>query len=370
MTLRLTEWLVALGWARRWWPVEPRTDRLLEHVVACAAHVAVAFAAVAGGWCLALRGHATGALAWAAVAVLFAMAAQHVRRSGQRGTAAIGLARELVDDRRTTIALIRRMRQPTGEDTLFLPWLGEYGSFVLYWIRYVHFHGAARKTVCCARGDEVYFPSASGFVYDWTDPIPDARKVGTGCRGIAAEAQAELRRYLGAAYAGYRLESAGPMPLPASFAELTFPLTPALRRGLAVDVVLGCRRREFAPQRNWPHWTPLVERLKAEGLRVGVIGRQDDLPCADIRSWDYGDASAVVELLQECALYIGTDTGTSHLAAFCSTPAIIFRDPGPWPQVQHMAQSTRQYFQFLLRRWKHPDEVATAALAYLSRTRF
>jgi hypothetical protein len=109
--------------------------------------------------------------------------------------------------------------------------------------------------------------------------------------------------------------------------------------------------------------------LKAEGFTVGLIGRQEtsfDLPSADVRSWEYDDASANIELLQNCKLYLGTDTGTSHLAAFCSTPMIVFRDPGPWPLVDRMAQTTKSFFKFLPEAWDSPPQVIEAALSYLN----
>ena len=61
---------------------------------------------------------------------------------------------------------------------LVLPYYGEFGHFVNSFIRQVHYLHAPAKIVCCRPGEEVYFPSATGFHYDWSDPFDPEQKVG------------------------------------------------------------------------------------------------------------------------------------------------------------------------------------------------
>ena len=45
-----------------------------------------------------------------------------------------------------------------NKPTIFMPWTGEYGVMLMYWIRFIHHTKAPHKIVCCKRGDEPYFP--------------------------------------------------------------------------------------------------------------------------------------------------------------------------------------------------------------------
>src|SRR4029079_17061837 len=118
---------------------------------------------------------------------------------------------------------------------------------------------------------------------------------------------------------------------------------------------LGTRQREYRPQRNWTRWAYLIDALKGEGYCIGLVGQQAtsfDSPLVDLRAWDVGnDAAANIEMLQQCKVYIGTDSGTSHLAALVSAPSVIFRYPDPWPHIDNMKSTTCGRLDYVSTGW-------------------
>jgi hypothetical protein len=265
--------------------------------------------------------------------------------------------------------LLNRMNAG-AQTAVFMPFLGEYGMMLMFWIRIVHFFRARRKVVCCRRGDELYFPSASEFIYDWPDTLPDADRCGMAWARGRNKGLSQFRDQLRAVHSPCEVVDPPPRPPFAPFASMVFALAPRQRRGLLCDVVLGARRRGWQPDRNWPHWDTLAGRLVAAGYSVGLIGKRDtsfDVPAARLRAWEEGDdADANVELLQSCRLYVGTDTGTSHLAAFVSVPSLIFRYDDGFPCWQHMQATTRAGFTFVPDGWNDPSLVVETALATLA----
>ena len=220
--------------------------------------------------------------------------------------------------------LLSRLDEGAGREALFLPFVGEFGHLIMTHMRIVHFSRASRKIVCCKPGQEVLFPSADECVTDWTDPITDRHRVGT-LRDKTLAWPELLARF--------------PAAVPVAAGGMTFtqevhcirpdqriPLRPRLR-GLWTDVVIGTRKRDFAPEKNWPHWPAVARALHAAGYSLAVIGDRAtsiDLPYQVYHSGDL-DADASIELLQNCSLYLGTDSGSAHLAATVGAPMAVLR---------------------------------------------
>ncbi|MBV8780742.1 MAG: hypothetical protein JO353_05030, partial [Phycisphaerae bacterium] len=80
-------------------------------------------------------------------------------------------------------ALLDRIAAGENKPCLFLPFIGEFGHQVMWHMRYVQFHRASEKIVCCREADRVLYPSATEFVCDWTDPLTDIQRVGTNRHG-------------------------------------------------------------------------------------------------------------------------------------------------------------------------------------------
>jgi hypothetical protein len=189
-------------------------------------------------------------------------------------------------------------------------------------MRLVHWHRASRKVVCCRPGEQVLYPAAHELFTGWTDPTDDAKRCGTGPALRWPEIEAR--------YPGHHLVQTGDLTPDqetlAIYPEQRIQLRPRLR-GLKADVCLGIRNRAFCKEKNWPGWQIVADAIARAGYTFAVIGTRPttlDLAGQAHHSADY-DTEAAVELLQNCRLYVGTDTGTSHLAATIGADMLVFR---------------------------------------------
>ncbi len=254
--------------------------------------------------------------------------------------------------------LYQRLEPGAGKACLFLPFVGEFGHQVMTHIRIVHWHKAKTKTVCCRKGEEVLYPSAKSFVTDWVDPIPDEwrvasnRTIPTPWPKLVAKYPRLFHVHAGALTPEQELVAINP-------AE-RIPFKPKLR-GLKADVVLGVRHRQLFTERNWPAWHRTAEALTAQGISFAVIGAKPtslDLPGQVCHSGDL-DTDAAVELLQNCRLYVGTDSGNSHLASTVGCEMLLFREEqsGSRNLVPRMEQVNPGRIQLVPDGWKQPGRV-------------
>jgi len=263
--------------------------------------------------------------------------------------------------------LLARLDVGAGEDCLFLPFVGEFGHEIMSHIRMVHFHKASTKVVCCRPGNEVLYPSADSYVTDWTDPITDAERVGTIRDQVIAWPDLIAR------FPQHRPIAAGNLSFEQEMHCIgegePIPFRPKLR-GLTSDVVFGIRNRKFAPEKNWQHWQALAAACRSAGLTYAVIGGRDTSADVDGQVCHTGDldTDAAIELLQQCRLYIGTDSGGSHLASTVGAPMLVFREPrnGMRDFVPRMARVNPGRVQYLADGWDKPQDVAEAMLATIA----
>ena len=224
-------------------------------------------------------------------------------------------------------SFLAKLTENDGEKALFLPFLGEFGHLIMTHIRVVHWSKTARKVVCCQPGEEVLYPSAAEFCTDWHHPVPDAYRVGTLRDRMTCFDFSELIEQ----FPGHVPVVAGGLTMTQELYAINpgqhIPFRPR-PRGLRASVCLGVRVREFCPERNWQHWPALAGALTATGIDFATIGARPttlDLPEQKFHTGDY-DTDATIEALQNCQLYVGTDTGISHLAATVGCPMLIFRE--------------------------------------------
>lgn len=211
---------------------------------------------------------------------------------------------------------------------LFTPFLGEFGHFLMYYVRLVHFSQAKEKLVAIRPGDEVFFPTATGFIHNWIDPIDeDYKRSGTlrlPHRWPKLEADYPNHKIIDGGNLTFDEEWDFPI-----YPEKRIPIKPLTIRNLKADVVLGCReRRGVAPERNWQHWQEVADELKRSGISYATIGKWGTsraLTGSLYHSGDCSDSCGAVELCQGAKLFCGTDSGTAHLAALCGCPMFVFR---------------------------------------------
>jgi len=269
----------------------------------------------------------------------------------------------------------------TNESLVILPFYGEFGHFVNSFLRQVHYLVAPSKVVCCRNGEEVYFPSATGFFYDWTDQFQPNQKVGfRDCWPPAAvfsptHEELGLLARLRHLFPDYRLtfvaqplrnQQVKTMPVPITYTSAAFP---------EVDVAVCCRHREWDAHRNFDRWQFVLEPLAIQGFRIGVVGEAEtsvDFDFVTFRSWAHDcPAHGVVHALSIPRLYIGTDTGPSHLAALISRALLLFRNEACsylnylTETVTVIASGRGVPVRYLQEGWTQPERVRAAALQFL-----
>ena len=99
---------------------------------------------------------------------------------------------------------------------------------------------------------------------------------------------------------------------------------------LKLDVAIAPRYKNLFPQRNFDHWNIIVDYLLDAGLKVGVIGKQQETYLFKnkgvIYSFEQDDPSETsLNLLSNCKFFIGTDSGVAHVYHNLLKPCFLFR---------------------------------------------
>ena len=275
------------------------------------------------------------------------------------------------------------------KEVVILPFYGEYGYYLTSFVRSVQRLRSPRKVVCIRRGEEVLFPTASAFFYDWRDFIPDSQKCGfrdswpITPRPPLREEDRELINELEKTFPHHELLIIDTPLSSKEVIDITIPIDRMMEPQRRVEIVIAARRRHangtFGDRglRNFHRWSEIVEPLGEAGYSFGQIGLSEtsyQLPLITTRSWDApSPTQEAIAMLQHAFLFIGTDTGPSHLAAIVGTPAICFRNPQEAlsPNLLEMINrpiySARQrHFQTIEYGWNDPEAVVAAALLFLS----
>ena len=221
--------------------------------------------------------------------------------------------------------------QPQTEFVCFLPWMGEFGWYIMNHVKRVHGYNHLKKIVCIKRGHECLFPTASEFYYNWKDVIPDHKKAGVGKPKEKLEER--IKEEILAQYGDVTFLS----PQDTSWAEKTslaeyhFVPENKLNYGLKVDVVITPRKRKLDAQRNFQHWQRLVNALIAKGLSVGACGHVNssytDIRGLKYRSWDYTDVDSDVEMIKKAKVVVSQESGLAYLTMLCEKPLFIIDIP-------------------------------------------
>ena len=239
-----------------------------------------------------------------------------------------------------------RFNQGADLPCLFLPHCGEFGHRI-FSLRFVAWHPASHKIVCCRPREVALYPTADAFDFAWTDPVPDDQRVGS-IRNFELHWPRIIERYpRHCPIDQSRLSLEDEINVLNPNRQLPFHLPTTGRP--AVDVVLGYRKREYCPQRNWPeeNWAALKAELYSRKITF-----------AQLPTSTAGDCSAAIELLANCRLYVGTDSGASHLASEVRCPMLIFRcEDGSRDNIHRMEQVNCDNVERLTKAWNNPQRV-------------
>jgi heptosyltransferase-2 len=114
-----------------------------------------------------------------------------------------------------------------------------------------------------------------------------------------------------------------------------------------MDPLMAVHPGSGSPRKNWPlsHWRELLGTILAERGRILVVGGEADHALLDHLRTEFGSKlmiaqdlplPALAAILQQCAQFIGHDSGISHLAASVGTQCLLLfgpTDPQVWAPV-------------------------------------
>lgn len=283
--------------------------------------------------------------------------------------------------------ILKFMEQGSDKTTVFLPNYGEFGSTIHKLIKLVYFFDCPRKIVCCRKGEEAYFPNADDFFYDWESFVEEKYKWGfftkkrlTGIgknhryreyQNLLTQDVNNIKNVLGENLNYIPLWTLKKTPIFEKYhRHFTFDLKPIKEQGAKADIIISPRNRSSRQENNFLEWDKIISVLNERGYSVGCVGSKNQslhLPQSRANSWEYADnASAVIELLSSCKLYLGLDTGVSHLAAFMSIPMIVFSHSSQSHYLtSYMAEINKNYFLDLGKRVKDISIITENVLNFL-----
>ena len=284
---------------------------------------------------------------------------------------------------------------PSKKTTVFLPNYGEFGCVIDKLVKIVHFHRSPEKIVCCKKGEEAFYPSANRFFYEWEDFIDDEdrwsffskprikninrvvhkyqsykQKAWDDCDKIKSILGTE-HNYIG--LWDFNIDSIFSRKYSGVFRP---ELKPIIKQNANVNVVISPRGRKSRPENNCRFWNEIVYELNKRGYSVGCVGQKAtsiEVEGSLLNSWDYADnASASLEMMQNCQLYLGIDTGTSHFASLLSVPMIVFLHAGAHDKDYNWATSlmknlTTNYFYNMGPKIEKASDIIDVTLKFLSR---
>jgi hypothetical protein len=268
-----------------------------------------------------------------------------------------------------------RLTAHADKPVLFLPFLGEYGWYWSWFIRWVAFHPSKDKVVCCRKGDEIQFPSASGHFTDWTDPIPDCEKVAT-IKGSFLKRW----KFITDQFPNHTpLESGNlthdeiinlsihpetqiPFPWKKWYYESTETNTPAPR------ILLCPRARTIFPEKNWPlkRWQMIADELTKRDIPFATLGGPNGVHLKGelYMTGDYG-TDYTIAAINRAQLAVTTDSGSAHMLAGIGIPMVIFRfDNGMHHNMIPMIERLNHYKTIeITEGWNYPANVLEETLA-------
>ena len=234
---------------------------------------------------------------------------------------------------------------------IILPHYGEFGWFIIRYIRLVNYINSPKKIICCNKKEEVFFPTANKFYYDWKNPLNDQGK--KGYRDYANKEKDKLIDKLLSEYPDYTILDPGTSVHPKVFNidknvktktghlkslyhiynNTTFNLN-YKKIGLKTDIVISARNRDRNKKREIPlkTWESIEELLIKKKLSFSIVGKEKTthkLKNAKYCSWDFEDYNdASVELIKSSKLFISMDSGPGHLAKFLNKKMILLGKMG------------------------------------------
>jgi hypothetical protein len=261
---------------------------------------------------------------------------------------------------------------------VYLPFIGEFGWYILLFVKKFNADHHNDKMICCKKGHECLFPTAKHFFYDWQD-VDDNLKAGVSDHKLEFIVKQKImidnskvnpfvknqyktiEEFVYLSDCGWHNKN--------NFSDSVFIPKPKYNNNLNVDVVICPRNRQVDSYRNWKqeNWQLIIDGLKKRGYRVGLCGSKNssfDLNNLDHKSYDYVDVDSDVEMMLSAKLVIGQESGLQYLSFLCERPTFCIdhyhKDFG-----SDLHRPKHVPFKSLEHLWDDPNEILKEALNFL-----
>lgn len=217
---------------------------------------------------------------------------------------------------------------------LVLPFYGEFGWFICSAIRYVHNLVADEKIVCCRPDEEIFFPTATGFVHNYVVKQHLTKGLGGWLCGQNRTKNLDLIYKENPHLRDHEvIQSCSKLDCFNDFKQVySFFDTKHEPIDTEIDIAISARNIAQASGKNWQEWPNVVHHLHTLGLKVGAVGSPHasfDMRCVDERAWDHVDYNnASIAILKKAKLVITTNTGIAHLSIFLRRPTLVLDATG------------------------------------------
>lgn len=216
--------------------------------------------------------------------------------------------------------------QPKTKWVCFLPWVSEFGWYIMNHVKRIHGYSHPNKIACIKQGHECLFPTVSKFWYQWADDVKDSQKGGV----VRYQHNAKLKRWI-TNELGKDITFIDPAdtswPEKTSLAHHTFIPKPRQEHDFDIDIVVTPRFRQIDTLRNYPTgWQAITNRLVKAGLKVAVCGTEalsTKVRGAKYLSWNYTDVDTDVEMILKSKVVVSQESGLAYLTMMCKKPLII-----------------------------------------------
>lgn len=257
---------------------------------------------------------------------------------------------------------------------VFMPFLGEFGIMIYFFIKFVHFYKCSKKIVVCPKNERIFYPSADEFM-DFE--IFTGRKIefdlmSKDFNKISYNRYIQISEMIKNVYPEYNIVFFDKYQDRKYWSEHCFDLN-IMQSNIKFDIAIGSRKKQWVGNEKTfkdYDWDYIVEKLRNKGYRICIVGNKKFSKNIKntISSWDISDDStSACEMLKSSRLYLGTDCGISHLAAFLQIPTILIHTPESlFPSnMEWEISNTNKNFVKFIDTWNNPEGTVDEVSKYL-----
>lgn len=255
-----------------------------------------------------------------------------------------------------------------------LPFRGEFGYYLLAFVKRFHGDQNRNKIICLKHGHECLFPTAQEFYYDWQD-ISDEKKAGV----ILMDDEEEIKIKVQQKYPNDNIVFVSSKEIGwhnfHSFATHSFIPQNKTNNNLKTDIIIAPRNRKVDSFRNWTqeNWQYVINKIIELGFTVGLCGSKEssfDLENTTYKSYNYLDVDSDVEMMLNSQLVVCQESGMQYLSFLCKRPTICIDYYGSVDRQQSLHRDPNAQHKTAPYVWSNPQLLVDEILYFLNNKTF